>query len=182
MTLRIHRGAERRFAPWKNGGGETAEIVCYPSGAGMDDFGWRISTARVAQSGPFSSFPGVGRTLAVIEGGSLTLRLTGKILEVSADSAPVQFDGGTPCACTLNGAPVLDLNLMTRAPFAGRISRGWSQPDPAENTVACFVLLLDSNDREGLCQLDLIDMTDVPQGSQNPICGPRDILIRIAGP
>ena len=55
----------RQFRPWKNGGGETAEIAVSPAGAGFDDFDWRISTAIVAQSGPFSGFPGVDRVLTL---------------------------------------------------------------------------------------------------------------------
>lgn len=70
----FHRAA-RRFVPWKNGGGRTAEILASPAGAGLDDFAWRISTAEVATSGPFSLFPGVQRCLTVIEGGSLRLGL-----------------------------------------------------------------------------------------------------------
>lgn len=54
----IYRTADRVFRPWKNGGGETAEILAFPAGAGFDDFSWRISTAIVAASGPFSAFPG----------------------------------------------------------------------------------------------------------------------------
>ncbi len=60
--------AARRAVPWKNGGGVTEEIAVYPSDAGFDDFAWRISMARVGQGGPFSRFPGVDRTLAVLEG------------------------------------------------------------------------------------------------------------------
>ena len=49
--------------PWKNGGGETAEIAVSPPGAALDDFDWRLSMARVETDGPFSAFPGIDRTL-----------------------------------------------------------------------------------------------------------------------
>lgn len=69
MTQSIYLASDRHFSPWKNGGGETAEILCHPQGAGFGDFNWRISTARVASSGPFSTFEGIDRILTVLEGG-----------------------------------------------------------------------------------------------------------------
>ena len=63
MTLLIpYAGLEP--APWKNGGGSTTEIAIAPLGATVDKFDWRISLATIANSGPFSVFPGVDRTLA----------------------------------------------------------------------------------------------------------------------
>ncbi len=70
QPTRIWRRAERVFTPWKNGGGRTAEILAMPEGAGLDGFDWRISTAEVAQSGPFSLFAGLDRWLTVLEGGA----------------------------------------------------------------------------------------------------------------
>ena len=49
--------------PWKNGGGSTRELVCWPPGAGTDAFGWRVSVARIAAAGPFSAFAGVDRQI-----------------------------------------------------------------------------------------------------------------------
>ncbi len=43
--------------PWKNGGGETAEIAVFPPSADLSEFGWRISMATVSSDGPFSAFP-----------------------------------------------------------------------------------------------------------------------------
>ena len=34
--------------PWKNGGGATREIACWPPGTGLDSFDWRISVATIA--------------------------------------------------------------------------------------------------------------------------------------
>ena len=47
--------------PWKNGGGATRELACWPPGAGIDAFDWRVSVASVAASGPFLAYPGVDR-------------------------------------------------------------------------------------------------------------------------
>ena len=127
LTLfdQIHRAAGRPFAAWKNGGGQTAEILCHPAGAGFDDFGWRISTARVEMSGPFSTFPGVTRCLTVITGGQLRLAFPGGLVALLDDRAPpLVFPGDISCDCTLTGAAVLDLNVMLRAPFACTVTRG----------------------------------------------------------
>src|SRR5690606_386633 len=84
MTVWHYPASARQFRPWKNGGGETAEIAVSPAGAGFDDFDWRISTAIVAQSGPFSGFPGVDRVLTVIEGGAMELTVAGEARHLDA--------------------------------------------------------------------------------------------------
>lgn len=124
-----HPTASRRFTTWKNGGGETAEIVCQPEGAGFDDFQWRISTARVAASGPFSAFPGVMRSLTVLEGGPMVLRFAGTEIRASPDAGPIAFRGDLDVHADLIGPPLLDLNVMTRAPFESRV-RCASAPPP----------------------------------------------------
>ena len=45
----------RQFRPWQPGGGRAAEVWVFPPGAGVANFDWRISTAVVARSGPFSA-------------------------------------------------------------------------------------------------------------------------------
>jgi len=114
MTVRRLAAADRVAAPWKNGGGLTWEIAADPPGAGLDDFGWRISMARVASAGPFSTFSGVDRIITILEG-ALDLRLEGqgsRILDPASD--PFAFAGDDPCwGGPVEGA-VLDLNVMTR--------------------------------------------------------------------
>lgn len=98
---------------WKNGGGTTREIAVFPPGAGMDDFLWRLSMARVERAGAFSSFAGVDRVLAVLEG---TLRLSGPTLDavLDSDGAPLTFDGDIAIIGAPLAGPVLDLNAMAR--------------------------------------------------------------------
>ena len=67
-----------RRMPWMNGGGETIEIAVSPEGAGLASFDWRVSMARVTQPGPFSSFTGVDRTLAILDGAGLTVAVAGR--------------------------------------------------------------------------------------------------------
>ncbi|SFQ52602.1 hypothetical protein SAMN05216229_1308 [Geopseudomonas sagittaria] len=101
--------------PWKNGGGETRELAVAPPGAGLDDFDWRLSCAQVANGGPFSAFPGVDRSLAVLDGAGLRLECAdGATHLLSAESAPLAFPGELAVTATLPGGPVGDFNLMTR--------------------------------------------------------------------
>src|SRR5258707_14720415 len=65
---RVLSPSDYRRMPWKNGGGHTHEIAAHPEGAGMAAFAWRVSIAEIAQDGPFSSFPGVDRTLVLLAG------------------------------------------------------------------------------------------------------------------
>ena len=112
MTLL--RAADRAAVPWKNGGGVTREIAAWPPGSGFEDFAWRVSMAEIRVDGPFSTFAGVDRRLAVLEGG---LRLTvhgAGVFELSPQCAPLAFDGGVLASARLTAGPVLDLNVMTR--------------------------------------------------------------------
>src|SRR5450830_1793080 len=60
-------------SPWKNGGGSTTEIAVEPPGATLHSFEWRLSLASIAHDGPFSHFPGVDRSLALLDGPGLML-------------------------------------------------------------------------------------------------------------
>ncbi len=57
--------------PWKNGGGETREIICVP--APDAPFLWRASIATLQADGPFSPFPGVDRVITLLAGQPLRL-------------------------------------------------------------------------------------------------------------
>ena len=46
----------------------TREIACWPPGAGLHDFGWRVSIATIAAAGPFSVFKGVDRIIMLLVG------------------------------------------------------------------------------------------------------------------
>jgi environmental stress-induced protein Ves len=115
MTHALLPAAARPALPWKNGGGVTREIAVSPPGAGLAGFDWRISMATVAAAGPFSMFPGIDRTLLVLEGGGLTLRIDGARVQVlEAGDEPVTFPGDVPVDAELRRGPVTDLNIMVR--------------------------------------------------------------------
>lgn len=98
--------------PWRNGGGSTRELFCWPAG---EDWRLRVSLADIAQDGPFSAFPGVQRHFAVLEGGGVRLHFGAagaRLLRVG--DAPLAFDGVLAPGCTLVEGPTRDLNLMLR--------------------------------------------------------------------
>ena len=113
--MRILHSRDYRVQPWKNGGGVTTEIIASPEGAGFETFDWRISMARVAMPGPFSIFPGIDRTLGLLDGEGIVLHMPqrGKVT-LTSDAHPVAFPGDIPVDATLDGGPILDLNVMTR--------------------------------------------------------------------
>jgi environmental stress-induced protein Ves len=123
--MRIIRAGDCKTAPWKNGGGSTTEIAIGPTGAPLDNFDWRISMARVASDGPFSDFPGIDRTLAVIKGSGMILTIgTGAPVTLSRGADPVRFPGDTPTSARLTAGEITDLNVMTRrGRFSHRLER-----------------------------------------------------------
>jgi environmental stress-induced protein Ves len=101
--------------PWKNGGGSTTEIMIEPPGALFHDFDWRTSLATISQDGPFSQFPGVDRTLALVEGPGMTLEVDESRRFVLGDEDTIiEFPGEAAMRATLSGGPNIDFNVMTR--------------------------------------------------------------------
>jgi environmental stress-induced protein Ves len=112
---RIIRAADCRRMRWKNGGGETAEIAVFPAGSRLDEFDWRISMAQVEADGPFSTFPDVDRTLAILEGEGISLDIEGRgVFGLTARSDPLSFPADAPTNAKLITGPITDLNVMTR--------------------------------------------------------------------
>ncbi len=102
--------------PWKNGGGATRELACWPPGATLNDFDWRVSVASVTASTAFSAFPGVERQLMLLEGDGVHLHASDGSLDHRLDQRwrVLGFRGETPVDCTLLGRPATDFNLMLR--------------------------------------------------------------------
>jgi environmental stress-induced protein Ves len=113
--MRIIRAGDYRRMRWKNGGGETIEIAVSPPDSSLEDFHWRVSMAHVATAGPFSNFSGVDRSLAVIAGDGIALRLGGRgDVPLTQAAAPFAFPGDLPVEASLIGGAIDDLNVMSR--------------------------------------------------------------------
>ena len=101
--------------PWKNGGGSTTEIAIGPPDSGFEDFDWRVSLATIEKDGAFSSFPGVDRTLALVEGHGMTLEIDGEPTLVTETEPVVSFEGSEEVVAKLSRGPSTDFNAMTRS-------------------------------------------------------------------
>lgn len=97
--------------PWKNGAGETREIVCVPSPDAP--FLWRASIATLQNDGPFSCFPGVDRVITLLTG--QPLRLKGEAIDHPlALWQPWAFAGEWPLRSEGIRERGLDFNIMTQ--------------------------------------------------------------------
>jgi environmental stress-induced protein Ves len=114
MKARVLRNEGLVRIPWKNGGGTTAEVAAFPEGSGFETFGWRVSMADVASDGPFSIFPGIDRTLVVVEGNGIELDVEGIAYRLDEASPKLSFSGDDITAGRLLWGPIRDLNVMTR--------------------------------------------------------------------
>lgn len=122
--MTILRLTDYKRMPWKNGGGETLEIAIFPPDAPVGEFDWRISMATVATDGPFSRFPQIDRTIAIIDGDAITLSVEGLppvLLDQNAD--PYAFPGDAPTSGRLRDGPIIDLNVMVRRGLSHSVRR-----------------------------------------------------------
>ncbi|MBU6248053.1 MAG: HutD family protein [Xanthomonadaceae bacterium] len=138
---RLLRAEQLQPVPWRNGQGITREIAVMPPGAGMDDFLWRVSLADVVGAAPFSRFPGVDRTIVLIDGAGFRMTLDGaQVHALTTPCVPFAFPGEAGVAVALAGGPTRDFNLMLRR---GRATGGievWN--DSATRAVPPDLVLL----------------------------------------
>jgi len=127
-------------SPWKNGGGTTQSLVCWPS---PSDWVFRMSVARIDSDGPFSEFKGVDRWFAVLSGEGVVLQFPERRVEAGALDAAVQFSGDMPCQCSLINGPTVDFNLMVQG-VSANMARIYRSPYvakfKAQTTLAIFVV------------------------------------------
>jgi uncharacterized protein len=138
--------------PWKNGLGRTREIAVQPSGAGSDDFLWRVSIAEVDSAAPFSRFPGIDRQIALLDGNGFTMTLDdGRVHPLTTPFAPFAFAGEAKVAVNLVDGPTRDFNLMMRREHAhGEIlvwqGPGAHWPDPSTVLIYCACGVIDTTE------------------------------------
>jgi environmental stress-induced protein Ves len=110
---------------WRNGGGFTRELLAWPR---AQAWRLRVSVADVESDGPFSSFPGVERWFAVLDGNGIELTVGGAAHRLTVDGAPLRFSGEAPAVCRLLDGPTRDLNLMLRGVRGGMFVVAAGQP------------------------------------------------------
>ncbi|WP_197434467.1 HutD family protein [Agrobacterium vitis] len=113
--MQILRREDYRRMPWKNGQGMTEEILISPADSGLEDFDYRLSIAHVGADGPFSTFPGVDRSIALLEGDGMVLSLPdGQSVTLKQHSDPLAFSGDWAVSSRNLDGETIDLNIMTR--------------------------------------------------------------------
>lgn len=109
-TFRILRAADYRRMRWKNGAGQTSEILRVPD---VEDWDWRLSIADIETDAAFSVFPGVERQLVLLGGHGLRLRFDdGLVHELLQPHGALHFSGERPLVGELLDGPTRDFNVM----------------------------------------------------------------------
>ena len=144
MTLEFFDLANVPATPWKNGGGSTRELACWPpataAAGGMDSFGWRVSVATIAAPGPFSAFAGVDRQIMLLGGDGVQLTSSGWQHTLAERWQPFAFSGDEAVDCTMLGGISTDFNLMLRrGVWQGTLQVLRSEPPPT-GAGLCMVL------------------------------------------
>lgn len=128
-TAPVHRVslADCPATAWKNGGGLTRELLTWTAvpiaHAQEDPSHWdvRVSVADIERDGPFSSFPGIDRGFAVLQGAGVVLSMPSPQGATAQDDVAIGpageallFGGDLRVGCQLRGGPTRDLNFMVR--------------------------------------------------------------------
>lgn len=178
--MKLLRAKDYKRMPWKNGGGETVEIAIFPEKASLADFDWRVSMATVATDGPFSSFPGIDRTLSILQGKGMRLMIEGrKPALMTGETAPLPFPADVATSATLVDGPIVDLNVMTRR---GRLTHSVQRlaldhPHRAKNLGGTILVLCHG----GAVRLTASDATaDLAAGDTAVLTGAASLTIEPA--
>lgn len=104
---------DQKQVPWRNGKGSTREIAIDPPDATVAGaFRWRVSSAPVLSSGPFSQFAGIDRSLWLLEGAGMQLSIDGASHRLDQRLQRIDFAGESSVTAELRNGPVVDLNVM----------------------------------------------------------------------
>lgn len=79
----------------------------------LDDLVWRLSVATLAEPGPFSSFPGLDRTLLLIDDAEVDLEIDGTPVRLTR-FGQVGFAGESATRLVAASGVCRDLNIMCR--------------------------------------------------------------------
>jgi len=110
MTLHLIDVSSVAPQAWRNGGGQTRELLVWPA---IGTWQLRISRADIDRNGAFSAFIGVTRWFAVLNGAGVSLQFGPTTHELRPGDAALNFDGAQAPDCHLMNGPTQDLNLMS---------------------------------------------------------------------
>lgn len=98
--------------PWKNGLGVTQQIAISPAEATVaSGFSYRLSTALVAQPGPFSRFIGYDRILVILDGAGIVLHQAPENRALRP-LTPFVFSGDDDIAASPIEGGIVDFNVI----------------------------------------------------------------------
>lgn len=131
--------------PWKNGGGTTRELWIHPPGSSLDlGFQARISVAEVGSSGPFSPFPGVDRSLLLLQGQDFDIDFGPRgVQTLTGPLMPISFPGEWPAHGQLRQGLCRDFNVMTARKWGQHrlaVLRTGSSFSSSASRLACFAV------------------------------------------
>jgi len=139
--MKIIRFDELKAVPWKNGLGITRELAVEPAGASMEDFAWRVSIADVDTASPFSVFPGIDRTIVLLEGAGFTMILDGEREHaLTTPCEPFAFPGEAKVDVRLAGGATRDFNLMVRRGVGSARVEVLRGPGEFDGTTVAYVV------------------------------------------
>ena len=133
QQLHIVRLADVPTQAWKNGGGQTRELLVWPARGpsaqrSEPDWALRVSVADISRDGPFSAYPGIDRGFAVLSGTGVRLELDGSLRTLTPENEPICFPGESAPHCSLLADATQDLNLMVQR-SQGQLGIGRAQLD-----------------------------------------------------
>lgn len=111
MPVQLIHADDVALQPWRNGGGQTRELLAWPS---TDHCNLRIALADIEKDGPFSAYEGVERWIVVISGVGIDLSFSDGDRRLHLGDEPLRFDGSDAPGCRLLAGPTRDLNLMAQ--------------------------------------------------------------------
>ena len=134
---------------WANGSG-TTRTIAKASGPKHDDWIWRVSAARIEQSGPFSVFHQTDRQLTLLEGTGLTLESPEATTCLHTPGDSLQFAGDGSVRATLAHGPVSAWNVMWKRGVASCRSTLYtgatSEPLELDQKAETIVVVLEGSD------------------------------------
>lgn len=116
--MRLLTSTDYKIMPWKNGLGQTTELVKSPHSVDADiPVQWRLSIADVPGSGPFSIFPNTDRIIIQLDGPPMTLsHADASPAKILKKGEPYAFSGEWITQCEV-ASPARDFNIMVDRRF-----------------------------------------------------------------
>jgi environmental stress-induced protein Ves len=114
LAVDFFSAADFTTMPWRNGLGETVELL---RADGPSGFTWRISRAAIVENGAFSQFPNIDRMLVLLEGDGILLHFPNESRRLDENFGMIAFPGDVAVNCELLGGACRDLNIMTDRRF-----------------------------------------------------------------